>query len=82
MGGQPWLALEVTSPAYSRAAAEMNSARGSYRGQVVHEGLHRCTPGIVADLFIGWQRFLDFAHEAEALTRGEADEPPAADDEA
>jgi hypothetical protein len=40
---------------------------------VVHEGLHRRTPGIVADLFIGWQRFLDFAHEAEALTRGEAE---------
>jgi hypothetical protein len=37
-----------------------------------HEGLHRRTPGIVADLFIGWQWFLDFASEAEALTRGEA----------
>ena len=36
-------------------------------------GLHRRTPGIVADLFIGWQRFLDFASEAEALTRSEAE---------
>jgi hypothetical protein len=36
-------------------------------------GLHRRTPGIVADLFIGWERFLGFAHEAEALTRSEAE---------
>ena len=34
-------------------------------------GLHRRTPGIVADLFIGWQQFFTFAHEAEALTRAE-----------
>ncbi len=36
-------------------------------------GLHRRTPGIVADLFIGWERFLGFAHETEALTRNEAE---------
>ena len=51
----------------------MNSAHGRYREQAAHAGLHRRTPGIVADLFIGWQRFLDFAHEAEALTRSEAE---------
>jgi hypothetical protein len=36
-------------------------------------GLHRRTPGIVADLFIGWERFLGFVHETEALTRNEAE---------
>jgi hypothetical protein len=65
--------IQWLAPRLDQVRAEMNSARGSYRGQVVHEGLHRRTPGIVADLFIGWQRFLDFAHEAEALTRGEAE---------
>src|ERR1700674_1465847 len=65
--------IQWLAPRLDQVRAEMNSARGSYRGQVVHEGLHRRTPGIVADLFIGWERFLDFAHEAEALTRGEAE---------
>jgi hypothetical protein len=51
----------------------MSAAHARYREQAAHAGLHRRTPGIVADLFIGWQRFLDFASEAEALTRGEAD---------
>jgi hypothetical protein len=53
--------------------AEMTAAHGRYREQAAHAGLHRRTPGIVADLFIGWQWFLDFALEAGALTRSEAD---------
>jgi hypothetical protein len=48
------------------------AARNQYRELAAHAGLHRRTPGIVADLFIGWQ-FFTFAHEAEALTRGEAE---------
>jgi hypothetical protein len=52
-------------------------AAGNYFGKiaktVAHAGLHRRTPGIVADLFIGWERFLAFAREAEALTRSEAE---------
>src|SRR5580692_4452914 len=51
----------------------MNSAHNKYRELAAHAGLHRRTPGIVADLFISWQRFLDFAHEAEALTPSEAE---------
>src|SRR6202163_951149 len=63
-----WLAHRL-----NEVRAAMNSAHSSYREQALHAGLHRRTPGIVADLFIGWQWFLDFASEAEALTRGEAD---------
>jgi hypothetical protein len=63
-----WLA-----PRLDQVLAEMSAAHARYREQAAHAGLHRRTPGIVADLFIGWQRFLDFASEAEALTRGEAD---------
>ena len=37
----------------------------------MHAGRHRRTPGIVAGLFIGWQQFFTFAHEAEAVTRAE-----------
>jgi hypothetical protein len=51
----------------------MTAAHRRYREQAAHAGLHRRTPGIVADLFIGWERFLDFAHEAEVLTRSEAE---------
>jgi hypothetical protein len=51
----------------------MKVAHVGYRELAAHAGLHRRTPGIVADLFIGWERFLGFAHEAEALTRSEAD---------
>jgi hypothetical protein len=54
--------------------AEMRAAHARYREQAAHAGLHRRTPGIVADLFLGWQWFLDFAFEAEALTRGEAED--------
>jgi hypothetical protein len=46
-----WLA-----PRLDQLSAEMNSAHGSYREQAAHKGLHRRTPGIVADLFLGWQR--------------------------
>ena len=63
-----WLA-----PRLDQVRAEMSAAHSKYREQAAYEGLHRRTPGILADLFIGWERFLDFAHEAEALTRSEAE---------
>src|ERR1700719_3326546 len=65
--------IQWLAPRLDRVRAEMNSAHGRYREQAAHDGLHRRTPGIVADLFIGWQRFLNFAHEADALTRGETE---------
>jgi hypothetical protein len=63
-----WLA-----PKLDQVRAEMSGAHRVYREQMAHRGLHRRTPGIVADLFIGWERFLGFAHEAEALTHDEAE---------
>ena len=65
--------IQWLAPRLDQVRAEMRAAHARYREQAAHAGLHRRTPGIVADLFIGWQRFLDFAHEAEALTRGEAE---------
>ena len=53
--------------------ADIKDAHVRYRELAAHPGLHRRTPGIVADLFIGWERFLGFARETEALTRGEAE---------
>jgi hypothetical protein len=53
--------------------AEMSVAHGAYREQAAHDSLHRRTPGTVADLFIGWEQFLCFAREAEALTHDEAE---------
>ena len=65
--------IQWLAPRLDQVRAEMNSARGSYRGQVAHAGLHRSTPAIVADLFIGWEQFFIFALEAAALTRSEAE---------
>jgi hypothetical protein len=65
--------IQWLAPRLDQARAGMSAAPGSYRELAAHEGLHRRTPGIVADLFIGWERFLDFAYEAEELTRSEAE---------
>ena len=65
--------IQWQAPRLDEVRAEMSAAHGRYREQAAHAGLHRRTPGIVADLFIGWQWFLDFAHEAEALTRSDAE---------
>src|SRR5271167_2364324 len=65
--------IQWLAPRLDQVRAEMHAAYARYREQAAHAGLHRRMPGIVADLFIGWQRFLDFAHEAEALTRSEAE---------
>ncbi len=63
-----WLA-----PRLDEVRADMKVAHVKYREHAAHEGLHRRTPGIVGDLFSGFERFLSFAHEAEALTRSEAE---------
>src|SRR6266446_6051658 len=63
-----WLA-----PRLDEVRADIKDAHVRYRELAAHAGLHRRTPGIVAYLFIGWERFLGFAHETEALTRGEAE---------
>src|SRR6202790_2793974 len=65
--------IQWLAPRLDQVRAQMNSAHGRYREQATHAGLHRRTPGIVADLLIGWERFLAFAREAEALTRSEAE---------
>src|SRR6202035_2291063 len=66
--------IQWLAPRLDEVRAEMSAAHARYREQAAHAGLHRRTPGIVADLFIGWEWFLDFASEAEALTRGEAED--------
>jgi hypothetical protein len=65
--------IEWLVPRLDQVRVEMRAAHARYREQAAHAGLHRRTPGIVADLFIGWERFLAFAREAEALTRREAE---------
>jgi hypothetical protein len=63
-----WLA-----PRLDQVRAEMGAAHSRYREHAAHAGLHRRTRAMIADLIIGWERFLDFAYEAEALTRDEAE---------
>ena len=52
--------IQWLAPRLDQVRAEMSAAHARYRGQAAHAGLHRRTPGIVADLFIGWQWFLRF----------------------
>jgi hypothetical protein len=61
------------APKLDQVRAEIKAACLKYREQAALERFHRRTPGIVGDLFIGWEWFLGFAHETEALTRGEAE---------
>ena len=63
-----WLA-----PRLDEVRADMKDSHVRYRELAAQAGLHHRTPGIVADLFIGWERFLSFAHETEALACGEAE---------
>src|ERR1700675_1604398 len=65
--------IQWLAPRLDQVRAGMSAAHGRYREQATHAGLHRRTPRIVADLFIGWERFLAFAHEAAALTLSEAE---------
>ena len=65
--------IQWLAPRLDQVRAGMSAAHARYREQAAHAGLHRRTPGIVADLFIGWQQFFTFAHQSGALTRDEAD---------
>jgi hypothetical protein len=65
--------IQWLAPRLDQVRAEMSAAHDRYREQAAHAGRHRRTPGIVADLLIGWQQFFTFAHQSGALTRGEAE---------
>jgi hypothetical protein len=43
-----------------------------YRTRANYEGAHAKTPGLVADLFFGWEMFIRFAQESGAVTQTEA----------
>ena len=45
--------IQWLTPRLDQLRAEMKSAHNRYREQAAHAGLHRRTPGILADLFIG-----------------------------
>ena len=44
-----------------------------HREHAARQSFHRRTPGMVADLFIGWEQFLTFTLEVGALTADEID---------
>jgi hypothetical protein len=65
--------IQWLAPKLDEVRAEISAAHGRYREQAAHEGLHQRTPGIVADLFIGWEQFFSFALETGVLTHSEAE---------
>jgi hypothetical protein len=64
-----WLA-----PRYEQVRADLGGERAALRDRALRAGGHPRTPGIVADLAIGWQYVLNFATETGAINRVEHDE--------
>jgi hypothetical protein len=64
-----WLAAR-----YDQVRADLPGERAALRDQAMAAHGHARTPGIVADLAVGWKYFLAFATEAGALTHPERDQ--------
>jgi hypothetical protein len=64
-----WLA-----PQYEAIRGRIAQERAELRDRAVSLGGHARTPGIVADLALGWKYFLDFAVEVGAITQAERDQ--------
>jgi hypothetical protein len=58
---------------YDQVKASLPEGHARLRDQSARDG-HPRTPGIVADLALGWKTFLDFAREAGALTATQYEE--------
>jgi recombinase/resolvase-like protein len=56
---------------YARVRKEIARERELLRAQAAATGGHARTPGIVADLAVGWKHFLDFAAEVGVLLPAE-----------
>jgi len=67
-GDLSWLAAR-----YDQVRVALAGERAAWRDKAVSAGGHARTPGIVADLALGWHYFLTFAAEAGAVTSAERD---------
>jgi Domain of unknown function (DUF3854) len=65
--------LRSLAPRYGDVASGLGQEREGMRQRFVGLSRHARTPGIAADLAIGLKRFLDFAIEAGAATKEEAE---------
>ena len=63
-----WLA-----PCYDEMRRGLRAEGAALRQQATQSLMHRRTPGIIADLAVGWRAFLRYAQGVEALTPHEAD---------
>jgi hypothetical protein len=62
------------APRYGAVRDGLRPEAAALREKAVAEGQHARTPGIVADLALGWKYFLDFALHAGAVTPQERTE--------
>jgi hypothetical protein len=59
-----WLAAR-----YEQVRSALDGRRAKFRDRAMSAAAgHARTPGVVADLMVAWQQFLDFAVDAEAIT--------------
>jgi hypothetical protein len=63
--------LHWLAPQYAQVQATLRTKLEALRDQYADADAHRRTPGVLADLGLGWQYFLRFAEEAGALTAEE-----------
>ena len=65
--------IEWLAPRYPIVTARLAGKVDEYRAKAAGDGYHARTPGIVAELAIGWFLFLQFASDAKAITHDERD---------
>lgn len=63
--------LQWLAPQLDEVRKLLKQESAEYRLRAAREGEHARTPGIVADLFIGWKTFLRFAKESAAISEEE-----------
>src|SRR5262249_17920564 len=65
--------LRWLAPRYAAVRDGLRAEVAALRERAHAEGLHARTPGVVADLAVGWRCWLDYAVDAGAITAAERD---------
>jgi hypothetical protein len=64
--------LRWLAPQIDQLKETLLGRQRTLRDALVQGAQHRRTPGVVASLILGWETFLRFAEEAEAISRADA----------
>jgi len=65
--------IQWLAPNYEKLKQDLPGLVAGHRGRMVGDGDHRRTPELVANLFAGFELFVQFASESNAVSQLEAD---------